>query len=1017
MKWFPSVLIGLLALVVMPSGHAAELLINTFLEGRPFKGVEVALDGEPVGETGAQGDVSATLTAGEHTLEFLKNSIPLADYTFSVAEGESAEVSVTFGDFFSDPEINIATYDASAPPAADGAPGTIAGEVLDGQGAPLTGAVVRVPETGDSAVTDGEGLFELSLPRGTYTLIAEREGFKTVEQSDFRVVANVGIAATIRLLPEVDSAEVEQPAEAPTNLGSVEDEMVVYGVFRAPDDAVGIEKFSTSITDAIDIDDLIRSGDSDVAAALRRLVGVSITDGRYAVVRGLDGRYVSATLNGSLMPGTDPFRRDVQLDLFPADILGGLEIQKNFSAELPGDTTGGVIKMTTRGMPDEYVNKLSFSLGFVDGVTGEDLGTYRGSDSDDLGFDDGLRDLPGPINAATDGGRDFNVCQIEGQANCVERDVAGQLATLLPNILNPGSESADPNFSIGYALGNRFEVDLGEMGLYGSLSYDRGSKARQNASIDDNSVRTDYTRDQRTTTVSGYFVAGLLPDDDTEYLSKTILLRNTEDTVEVESGINKDEGTGLDRALLEWEERQFISQQFEGNHDFFDGTQTLSWRAGLSQTRRDSPDRRSYLYINNSLALSTFERSYSELVEDGIDLGVDYRLPVTLTEGVDSTITLGALSNIRDREVDLLRIGTRRGSGPNVSLNQDPESLFTAENFLNDSFQLQQRTTDTDSYDGEQETFAVYVSTETNLGDAFTVLLGVRSDSSSQTLTFPNSPGSEAELDSDEVLPTLYLTYRYTDALQFRGGYASTVSRPNLTELSPSVFYDERGREFRGCPTCEASFIDNFDVRAEYYFDGEDSISVALFTKEIDDPLETALEDGSGSATSALTFRNAVSATVSGVEIDGNLTLVDGLEGPHLLVLGGNVSFIDSEVELDSLSQRLEANPMRELQGQSPFLANLRLSWDYAPWAQKFTLVANYFDDRIDRISRGQPAIEEAGRLIVSANYEKEIFTSSKISFRVKNLLNESVEYLQGGRVIERYDEGVEMSAGYSVNF
>lgn len=1014
MKLSPKVLIGLLLLAMTTVGHAAELLINTFLDSRPFAGVEVALDGQPIGRTGSRGDVTADLKAGDRKLDFLKNGIPLAEYRFSVAEGESAEISVTFGGFAEEPEITLSTFDAAQARDDDGAPGTIAGEVRDPAGQAVAGARVSVLETGTSTVADQDGLFELSLPRGTYTLVAELDGFRTVEQSDVRVVSNVGLATIIRLSPEAaaDTADAARPFAD----DGVE-EMVVVGVFRRDESVASVEKFSAAITDAISIDDLIRYGDSDVAAALRRLVGVSVTEGRYAVVRGLDGRYISATLNDSLMPGTDPFRRDVQLDLFPSDILGGLEIQKNFSAELPGDTTGGVIKMTTRGMPDEYVNKLSFSLGYTDGVTGKDMGTYRGSDTDDLGFDDGLRELPDAINRASNGGQDFNVCQVPGQSNCVDRDVAGQLAAQLPNILNPGVESADPDFDIAYALGNRFERDIGDVGLYGSVSYERGSKARQDAVIDDNSVSTEYTRDQRTTTLSGYFVAGLVPDDDTEYLSKTIILRNTEDTVEVESGINKDEGTGLDRALLEWEERQFISQQFEGTHDFFEGAQTLSWRAGLSQTRRDSPDRRSYLYINNSLALSTFERSYSELVEDGFDLGVDYRFPVTLNDRVGSTITVGALSNIRDREVDLARIGIRRGSGERVALNQDPETLFTADNFLNDRFQLQQRTTSTDSYDGEQESLAFYVSTETDVGDALTVLLGVRSDDFSQTLEFPNSPGAEAGLDSNEVLPSLYLTYRFTEAIQVRAGYASTVSRPNLTELAPSVFYDERGREFRGCPTCEASNIDNFDIRAEYYFADEDSVSIALFTKEIDDPLETALEDGSGSATQALTFRNAVSATVSGVELDGTFVFLDGSDSDHLLSMGGNLSFIDSEVELDRLSQQLEANPMRELQGQSPFLANLRISWDYAPWAQKVTLVANYFDDRIDRISRGQPVIKEAGRLIVSANYEMDIFSDSKITFRLKNLLNEGVEYLQAGRVIERYDEGVEISAGYSVNF
>lgn len=1014
---------------------AAEINLNAFLGANPLKDLDVELDGRVVGVTDSRGGLTADLEAGSHRVRLLKLDAALTVYEFQTAPGESADLSFTFTDFEQPALVAFDTFDAAT--GEGGAPGLVEGYVVDADGYAVPGATVRVEGSEVETVSDDNGAFRFEIARGNYTLNVTHPEHEPARQGGLRVLANVGIATQIALQPKVQEfggaeasavggaigapdADIASEPAAPaseTSFGADGvQEITVVGTFKpAQQTAVEVERFSDSVTSAISVDELLRFGDSDVAASLKRVVGISVSDGKYAVVRGLDGRYIAATLNGSLMPGTDPFRRDVQLDLFPSDILGGIEIQKNFSAELPGETTGGVIKMNTRGVPDEYINKFSFSLGYVDGVTGEDLGTYEGGDTDDFGFDDGFRDLPGAIDAASNGGLDFSVCQVQGQANCVEREEAGRLATLLPNVLNPEAESAAPNFGLSYSLGNVFDRDIGEVGLYGAVSYDRSSKARQDAFIDDNSVDTQYTRDQRNTTLSGYFVAGLTPASGAEYLSRTIVLRNTEDTVEVESGINKDEGTGLDRFLLEWEERQFLAQQFEGKRFLFGGDQRLSWRAGASQTRRDSPDRRSYRYINNSLALSTFERSYSELVEDGLDLGLDYELPLTLTPNIETKVTVGALGNLREREVDLARLGIRRGNGPNVSLGQDAESLFVPENFLADSFQLQQRTTDTDSYDGEQEAFAGYVSTKTDFGDAVTIVLGVRQDQFTQELSFPNDPGSESELDSDELLPSLLVTYRLTDALQFRGGYAGTVSRPNLTELAPSIFYDERGREFRGCPTCEASIIDNFDVRMEYYFADQDSISIAFFTKDIDDPLETALEDGSGSATDTLTFRNAEGATVSGIEIDGGYTFLD--DAAHILSMGANMSFIDSEVDLDPLSQQLEIDPKRELQGQSPFLANLQVAWDFLPWGQKVTLLANYFDDRIDRITRGQPPIEEAGRLIVNFNYEKELFAQSKISFRVKNLLDESVEYTQGGRVIEGYDEGIEMSLGYSVNF
>src|SRR5690606_9928416 len=100
------------------------------------------------------------------------------------------------------------------------------------------------------------------------------------------------------------------------------------------------------------------------AGALKRVAGVDVNDGKYAVVRGLDGRYISSTLNGDLMPTTDPLRRDVQLDLFPANILGSIQIQKSYTADMPGDTTGGSIGMATRNAPDERVHQISLAAGY-----------------------------------------------------------------------------------------------------------------------------------------------------------------------------------------------------------------------------------------------------------------------------------------------------------------------------------------------------------------------------------------------------------------------------------------------------------------------------------------------------------------------------------------------------------------------------------------------------------------------------------------------------------------------------
>ena len=132
--------------------------------------------------------------------------------------------------------------------------------------------------------------------------------------------------------------------------------------------------------------------------------------------------------------------------------------------------------------------------------------------------------------------------------------------------------------------------------------------------------------------------------------------------------------------------------------------------------------------------------------------------------------------------------------------------------------------------------------------------------------------------------------------------------------------------------------------------------------------------------------------------------------------VGANLTFIDSEVTLNDNSARLQLYQVRELQGQSQSLANIQIGVDHYETAQKFTFLVNYFDDRIDRVTRAPfELIYEAGRVTVDFNYEIGLFDEkAALSLKAKNITNENVEYLQGGRAIEGWKNGTELSVGFS---
>lgn len=993
---------------------SADAFLHVFFKDTPLQGVEVRIDDEPLGATNNRGAISSYVEKGKHTAKLTRNGKLITTINFENREDDEVEINVSFLDDASTPTIRVRNFPAGEVVDANG---YVTGRVTDLAGDPLAGATINVLGANLETTTDESGAYTLELPRGVYTLEVGNSGYSSANVTNLRVVADLGVSAAVRLAPrQLEGSEFTPP--------SLLEEVVVLGSFNPSENAADIERYATTVTDAIDISQLARYGDSDVAAALTRIVGVTVTDDKYANVRGLDGRYISSTLNGLLMPSTDPLRRDVQLDLFPSNILGGIEIQKSYTPDQLGSTTGGSVKILTRGLPDEYVHKFSASTGFNGDFTGDDVVSHRGGSLDAFGFDDGLRALPYDVVAATSGASSLTICDPSIDARCTSPIDAARLGVQFQDDYNVKNKDAMPDFSSSWSCGDRNQLENGDFAYYGALSYKHSTSNRGEATLSDPFDSTgSYFRNKENTSINAYFVTGYEFAQADEILSKTIFLRNTDDITRLEKSTDK-EDNAVKKAILEWVERQFVSQQFSGSHDIeiSDSTHTLEWRAGYSNTQRKEPDRRQYTYLNGQLAMSSFERRWSDLNEDSIDIGVDYLVPFEFENGITTDVKVGALLSDRSREVALYRFGLRAGENSGlVSFNESEnlENTLTYHNFVRDAVRLSANTTATDSYESDEKIKSLYLSTTTEL-DSWTLVLGARWEDFNQSLSYPNSRAAENELASDEILPAFGFTYRFNDDIQIRGGLSKTVSYPGLIERSESLSYDPKTDDpIFGNPDLQVSNIDNVDVRAEYYFSEDESISVAFFHKDIDAPIERAVPDASGSAAAGITFRNAESATLDGIEIDAykNIFETDG----SLTFISGNISYIKSEVELDMASIRLEGadDIGRDLQGQSPWLANLQLGFDHYETEQKVTLLVNYYDDRIYRVTRGanNGPEYEAGRVLLDLNYEKLFGESLTFKAQFKNLLNEKVEFVQNGRVIESYEEGTSLSLKLEYQF
>ena len=79
-------------------------------------------------------------------------------------------------------------------------------------------------------------------------------------------------------------------------------------------------------------------------------------------VRGLGDRYNKTMLNGLDVPGLDPDKNTIQMDIFPTNIIDNMIVNKSFVAELPADFTGGLINIELKKFSNGEKKKHRFKL-------------------------------------------------------------------------------------------------------------------------------------------------------------------------------------------------------------------------------------------------------------------------------------------------------------------------------------------------------------------------------------------------------------------------------------------------------------------------------------------------------------------------------------------------------------------------------------------------------------------------------------------------------------------------------
>ncbi len=245
--------------------------------------------------------------------------------------------------------------------------GTVAGRVFDADsGDPIAAATVVLEADGDAAAgeprqevgtTDAEGAFRFdSLPAGSYRLSFAKSGYSGSRLEDIAVRAGQTTRADFPL-PRMAAGTADQILE-------LDAFVIEASTLEDGADLLELRLDADQFLNTLSAEEFSKFAASDVADALRRVAGVNVVGGQFAVIRGLEDRYNSTLYNGAPVPSPDPDRQSVQLDLFPSDIVSNLVVSKTFVPELPSNTSGGGIDVITHDYPEQFEIKISGGGGF-----------------------------------------------------------------------------------------------------------------------------------------------------------------------------------------------------------------------------------------------------------------------------------------------------------------------------------------------------------------------------------------------------------------------------------------------------------------------------------------------------------------------------------------------------------------------------------------------------------------------------------------------------------------------------
>ncbi|MBI1178866.1 TonB-dependent receptor plug domain-containing protein [bacterium] len=921
-----------------------------------------------------------------------------------------------------------------------GGAGSIFGLVTESDsGNAITNVAVNIVGNPQRGVSGSDGRYSILLvPAGVYEVSFSQPDYERQIVREVKVVAGEATELNVNLrLPMFELELMEVMADPLAGL----------------DAGLLIERQQSAVSfDAVGSEFIGRVGASDAADIVGKVTGVTVSDGKNPVVRGLNERYVGVTLNGAEVPSADPYRKSAQLDLFPSSLIESIVVTKTFTPDLPGNFTGGGVNIITKSFPEKfffnasiggkYNTKSSFNPNFL---------SYSGGSFDWAGVDDGTRALNPPLddpNLTLPATPPFS-SGAPGSATYQQRTAdAAKLDSLTRDLglteFAGTKETSLFDYNFASSIGDTIQLGGRPFGYFAGVSYNRefdfyddgiSRRYAPGASPGTFDVRKDFHDEKSTAIGSWATVANLAykPADNHEFAFNFLNNQVGEDEVRYQEGTTTDD-PGLDFFVnrIHFTERNLRTFQLRGQHEFPDAWGLkANWLAAVSSTTQDEPDGRFFNFLRSSGTFSVDSnalpdpknptRFWRELEESNRNFKLDFSLPVPRSADLDGELKTGFFSSQADRTFKEREFYYQGNSSTTSQypFTGDPNTFLTPDNLGYTAVTnpttgritytwnryIQQRNS---SYDGDYTILAGYAMLDYPIIEKLRLVGGARYETTDISVDsrsyLPNSITGSAinssQLKQTDLLPAAGLIWSLRTNMNVRLNYGETLARPTFRELAGYRSYDPFLDELLdGNPRLKMSSIKNYDLRWEWFPRAGEVLSAGFFYKDLKNAIERKFVTNDGEI---ISYDNRETGNVLGIELEARKNLDFMSDLLKEFSFGINLALIESEVPLtqaELVAKRAvlpDTSDKRLLYDQSPYVLNTDLTFDHPETGTTATVVFNIFGPRIVIASLNSPDVYEQPAPTLDFLVSQRLGKGWKVKLSAKNLLDPAIERTYG---------------------